>query len=119
KVDGANLGLSVKNGTLLAQSRGQYLDLQNLRGQWKHLNRWLDFRRATLIDELGPDRILFGEWCYAVHSIRYTRLPDWFLAFDVFDHSANAFCSSERRNAFCERIGVEVVPELGRGVFDL
>ena len=27
--------------------------------------------------------ILFGEWGYAVHSVRYTHLPDWFLAFDV------------------------------------
>jgi len=24
---------------------------------------------------------IFGEWCYAVHSIKYTKLPDYFLIF--------------------------------------
>lgn len=117
KVDGANLGLSVEDGVLLAQNRGQYLDLQHPRGQWKPLKRWLDLHRFALIDTLGPDLILFGEWCYAVHSVRYTQLPDWFLAFDVYDRSVEAFWSTERRNALCGRLGIEVVPELGRGVF--
>jgi hypothetical protein len=35
---------------------------------------------------LEPGRhILFGEWCRAQHSVFYSRLPDYFLAFDIWD----------------------------------
>jgi hypothetical protein len=63
--------------------------------------------------------MLFGEWCYAVHSVRYTRLPDWFLVFDVYDRARAEFWNVPRRNELAERLGLAVVPELGRGRFDL
>src|SRR5690606_30449661 len=88
-------------------------------GQWKALKRWLAPRRQALAEALTPDLMLFGEWCYAVHSVRYTHLPDWFLAFDVYDRRAQQFWSVERRNALARRVDVEVVPELGRGRFDV
>ena len=87
KVDGANIGISVDAGDVLrVQNRGTFLSLDSLHPQFRPLRQWLSTRRPSLIDALTPDLVLFGEWCYAVHSIRYTRLPDWFLAFDV-DHS--------------------------------
>jgi len=120
KVDGANLGLSVDAyGDLQAQNRGTYLDLDTLHGQWKPLERWLSTRRHAIAGVLGPDLILFGEWCYAVHSVRYARLPDWFLAFDVYDRAKAVFWTVERRNELARRLGLEVVPELGRGRFDI
>ena len=120
KVDGANLGFSTdEHGELLAQNRGTYLDLDALQGQWKPLKRWLSTRRHALADAVGPNLMLFGEWCYAVHSVPYTRLPDWFLAFDVFDRATGEFWSVERRNDLAERIGAALVPELGRGRFDV
>lgn len=118
KLDGANLGFSVDDGGVLrAQNRGSYLDLEAPQGQWKPLKRWLSTRRHALADALSPDLILYGEWCYAVHSVRYSRLPDWFLAFDVFDKATHEFWCADRRNALCRSLDVEVVPELGRGRF--
>lgn len=120
KVDGANLGFSVDEaGTLRAQNRGRYLDLGALSGQWKPLAPWLATRRLALAEALPPGLMLFGEWCYAVHSIRYSRLPDWFLAFDVYDRARAEFWSASRRNELAARLGLAVVPELGRGRFDL
>jgi hypothetical protein len=119
KIDGANLGLSISDGLLRAQNRGAYLDLDALSGQWKPLKRWLAAREQALLEALDPGLILFGEWCYAVHSVRYTRLPDWFLVFDVYNTSGREFWSVERRNALAVRVGAAVVPELGRGRFDL
>lgn len=120
KVDGANLGFSVDDdGSLRGQNRGRYLDLDSPIGQWKPLRRWLSTRRHALAEALAPGLILFGEWCYAVHSLRYTRLPDWFLAFDVYDRARSEFWSVERRNQLVSQLNVEVVPELGRGHFDL
>ena len=120
KVDGANLGFSVdEEGRLRAQSRGSYLDVNDAKGQWKPLLRWLSTRQHALEDALAPDLMLFGEWCYAVHSVRYARLPDWFLAFDVFDRAAGEFWSAERRNELARGLCIAVVPELGRGRFEL
>lgn len=120
KVDGANLGFSVdERGELRAQNRGKYLDLGSLSGQWKPLRQWLGARRHSLTEHLTPNLMLFGEWCYAVHSIRYTRLPDWFVAFDVYDRSTDSFWSTERRNALVQDVSISRVPELGRGVFTL
>lgn len=120
KVDGANLGFSVDaDGALRAQNRGSYLPLDALSGQWRPLRRWLQERRYALADALAPGLILFGEWCYAQHSIRYTRLPDWFLAFDVYDRSRGEFWSAVRRDALVGPLGLSVVPRLGAGRFDL
>ena len=81
KVDGANLGISFdSNGNIHAQNRGAYLTLPGL-GQWKKLLEWLSPKEDMLFDHLIDRYILFGEWCYAQHSVFYNRLPDWFLGF--------------------------------------
>lgn len=101
KIDGANLGISFDNaGTIRAQNRGAILQLP-MTGQWKALPEWLAFRRELLFEVLSDRYILFGEWCYAKHSIFYNQLPDWFVGFDVFDSRKNRFVSREARDAFC------------------
>jgi len=120
KVDGANIGFSVdEHGVLLAQNRGTYLSLEGGHGQWKPLKRWLAPRADELAAALFPDLMLFGEWCYAVHSVRYTRLPDWFLAFDVYDRASGKFWSVERRNELVATLSLAVVPVLASGRFDV
>jgi hypothetical protein len=120
KVDGANLGFSVDDGgALRGQNRGSYLDLDAPQGQWKPLKRWLSTRRRVLAQALEPDLLLFGEWCYAVHSVRYTRLPDWFLAFDVYDRRQGTFWSADRRTKLARELDIRTVPELGRGRYDV
>jgi len=120
KVDGANLGFSLDDqGVLRAQNRGSFLDIEHAHGQWKPLNCWLSARRYALEDALAPGLMLFGEWCYAVHSVRYSRLPDWFLAFDVYERDSGEFWCVERRNRLAAALEIAVVPELDRGHVDL
>jgi hypothetical protein len=119
KVDGANLGLSIgADGRLRAQSRGHYLDWDS-QGQWRPLWRWLARRDAALRDALGTSLILFGEWCHAAHSVAYDALPDWFLAFDVYDRTAGRCWSRARRDRLVRAAGIVPVPFLGAGVFTL
>ncbi len=61
---------------------------------------WLAGHEALLAPALKQGLILFGEWCAARHSIVYDRLPDWFMAFDVFDQAAGRFWASARRDAW-------------------
>lgn len=120
KLDGANLGISVGSDQVLrVQNRGAYLSLDSAHPQFKPLRQWLSARRQPLIDALTPELILFGEWCYAKHSIHYTRLPDWFVAFDVYDRAAERFWSVERRDAFVLELGLTAVPRLAQGKFDV
>jgi ATP-dependent RNA circularization protein (DNA/RNA ligase family) len=119
KLDGANLGISVgTDGNLRAQNRGQYVTPTGL-GQFKNLTRWMDLHERTLVDALGANLILFGEWCAARHSLHYVNLPDWFVAFDVFDRTVSRFWSTSRRNALARRLGLSVVPTLLQGTTSL
>jgi RNA ligase-like protein len=120
KIDGANLGLSVdEQGALRAQNRGKYLSREHHHPQFKPLFRWLASRERRLAEALSSNLMLFGEWCYAVHSVRYTRLPDWFLVFDVYDRERGHFWSAAQRDALAVNLSLAVVPRLGRGVYDM
>lgn len=119
KVDGANLGISFdSSGNIRAQNRGTYLHLPST-GQWKRLAEWLTPRIDTFFEQLDDRYILFGEWCYAQHSVLYDRLPDWFLGFDILEKSTGCFFSCVRRSVFFKAIGVAQVPEVARGHFTL
>lgn len=115
KLDGANLGFSLKpEGSLRAQNRGQYLTEPHA-GQFARLPAWLDQHGDALRGVLTPDIIVFGEWCAARHSLDYVALPDWFLLFDVYDRSAGRFWCSSRRNALAVSAGLATVPQVARG----
>ena len=120
KVDGANVGLSVDvHGGLRAQNRGRFLSQETAHPQFKPFFRWLRSKQNSIIDALYPDLILFGEWCFAVHSIRYSKLPDWFLAFDVYDQNQSEFWSVARRDGLVRGLNLELVPELAAGRFTI
>ncbi|HQP24973.1 MAG TPA: RNA ligase family protein [Smithellaceae bacterium] len=117
KVDGANLGISFDiEGNVRVQNRGAYLQLQG-GGQWKKLKDWLAPRTETLFEQLTDRYILFGEWCYAQHSIFYNLLPDWFLGFDVYERSTTRFYSCMARDKIFQKLGISQVPKIGCGRF--
>jgi hypothetical protein len=117
KVDGTNIGLSFdQTGAIRVQSRGDYLRKDG-HPQFRLLWSWLAERKDMLCGLLKYERVLFGEWCFAVHSVRYNRLPDWFVGFDIYDHEHGRFWSTDRRNWWLDDIGIKRVPEITRGRF--
>lgn len=115
KIDGANLGLSLDGGgQLQAQNRGQYVQPPYV-GQFSKLTLWRAVHEDALADALKADWIAFGEWCAARHSLRYERLPDWWLLFDVYDRHLQAFQSTTARNAFAKKAGLAIAAEIFRG----
>ena len=120
KLDGANVGISLgPDDSLRVQNRGEFIAWDSAHPQFGPLRQWLSVHRYPLLESLTPELILFGEWCYAAHSIQYTRLPDWFIAFDVYDRAAERFWSIERRDRLVARAGIAAVPMLARGRFDV
>jgi hypothetical protein len=115
KVDGANVGLSLdEDGEIRAQSRGSFLE-RGSHSQFHPMWAWISQRKAALTNALLDDRMLFGEWCFAMHSIRYDRLPDWFLGFDIYDVISKQFWSTQRRNEILRLAGLCQIPRLFAG----
>jgi ATP-dependent RNA circularization protein (DNA/RNA ligase family) len=119
KVDGANLGISFdREARVRCQNRGSYLQ-HPYEGQWKKLSEWLAPRTDILFEKLADRYILFGEWCYAQHSVFYNRLPDWFLGFDIFDKESLKFLSCSRRDVVLKDAGISGIPIIAKGHFTL
>lgn len=114
KVDGSNLGISITpDHKLLFQNRSHYVNTET-QAQWRQLESWAE-KHPGLHQVLTPDRILFGEWLYARHSIHYTNLPDLFLAFDIYDKKKGRFLSRRSRDQLLEGTGIHTVPLLKNG----
>lgn len=115
KVDGANIGISLsENGDLRIQNRGNYI-LPGSHPQFNLIWDWAYSRLTLLQKYISKDFIVFGEWCYAKHSIKYTSLPDWFLGFDIYDKKNQIFLNSELRNQILQKANIETIPTLGNG----
>ena len=91
KVDGAQLGFSMdENFKIIAQNRSHYVNSAS-HSQFKLLDKWIFDHTEGLYQILNKDTILFGEWLYAKHSISYNNLPDYFMAFDLYDKNNKVF----------------------------
>jgi len=120
KIDGANLGISLdSSGRILIQNRAHWVNSKT-HFQFKKLDIWVEQHREALTRTLGADSsfperyVLFGEWMVCVHSIKYTRLPNRFLAFDLYDRSRKVFTSREVLEARLEGSEVPIVPTIMR-----
>eukprot|EP00746_Dinoflagellata_sp_MGD_P165167 gnl/MRDRNA2_/MRDRNA2_94281_c0_seq1.p1 gnl/MRDRNA2_/MRDRNA2_94281_c0~~gnl/MRDRNA2_/MRDRNA2_94281_c0_seq1.p1 ORF type:complete len:1416 (+),score=292.18 gnl/MRDRNA2_/MRDRNA2_94281_c0_seq1:81-4250(+) len=102
KIDGANLGISLDSQYRpRLQGRSKWVNWET-DYQFKGLEEWLSQHASTLCEVLERNRdILFGEWCAYRHTVEYTSLPCYFLAFDIYDRHVGRFLS---RRAFHTRL---------------
>jgi len=72
---------------------------------------------ATVKYKIPVGAQLFGEWCYAKHSIEYSELPGYFLLFNVRELNPimPGWASWEEVEMWAEEIGVPTVPVLFKG----
>ena len=57
---------------------------------------------------------IFGEWCYAVHSIKY-ELPAYLFIFGIRNDFYDHWLSWDTTKNYCRDFGIPTVPELWRG----
>jgi RNA ligase len=105
KVDGSNVAISFSaDADLLLQSRGHYLTGGWREKQYNLFKRWANRHLDFLFDVLGSRYIMYGEWCFAKHTVFYDRLPHYFLEFDVYDRQQDCFlATAERAHLLQER----------------
>lgn len=121
KLDGSNCGFRFdSSGTLLAQSRGHYLNLDNKGGREKHFNYfkdWLKMHENVFLNIFEDRYIVYGEWMYALHSIFYDNLNDYFYEFDIYDLKDNRYLTTHERNILTKNLPIKSVPVLERRKF--
>lgn len=114
KVDGAQLGFSIdENFTIKVQNRSHYIT-SKYHEQFKKLDKWI-MDHPDLYEILDSDTILFGEWLYAKHSVSYTHLPDYFIAFDLYSKSQKKFYSRDIMMQKLQDTHIVPVREMYRG----
>ncbi len=116
KIDGANLGLSIIDNKIVAQNRSHYVNSE-YSSQFKTLDQWIFKNSNDLWTILGTDMILFGEWMYAQHSILYNRLPDYFLAFDLYSKKYNKFLSRHKMEEILKDTNISIIKILHKKSF--
>jgi len=69
------------------------------------------------VKTLIPDNIyLYGEWCWAKHSIYYDRLPGYFLLFGIKDSVNKIWSSWSGVETWAKKLGVPTVPVVQNNV---
>lgn len=119
KVDGANMGfsLSADRTQIVVQNRSHYVNPAS-HAQFKKLGSWVSAHRDELYKVLDRDPyfaqryILYGEWLAATHSVAYTKLPDWFVAFDLYDRSTKTWADRRTLASLLSDTTINTVPLL-------
>lgn len=72
---------------------------------------------ATVKTKIPEGTQLFGEWCWAKHSISYSELPGYFMLFNVrtLNPIMPSWASWEEVEMWAEDISVPTVPVLFKG----
>ena len=118
KIDGANAAISFeKDGALLLQSRGHYLDGGPRERHFALFKSWATCHQAELWQVLGERYVMYGEWMYARHTIFYDALPHYFLEFDVLDKATGVFLATMKRRALLAGLPMVSVPLVWQGRF--
>jgi atypical dual specificity phosphatase len=104
KVDGSNMGVSWFDGGPVLRNREHILKKgyskirTPAKAQFKSAWNWVHDHKKDIEfikNELMSDVTIYGEWMNYSHSIVYDKLPDKFLAYDIWVVEDNKFVSPE------------------------
>lgn len=116
KVDGANSGISFdEQGNLILQSRGHVLSGGAREAQFNLFKLWAQSLCEDLYIVLGDRYIMYGEWCYAKHSVFYDALNHYFQEFDIYDKVLGVWLGTDARHELLKDLPVCSVPVLHVG----
>jgi len=116
KLDGANSGMQFdSDANILTRSRGNFLMGGYREKQFDVFRRWADWISDELFDRISDEKIVYGEWMRARHSIFYDRLPHLFHEFDIYDIATDSFLSTPARAEILKGLPIVPVPVLYEG----
>jgi atypical dual specificity phosphatase len=103
KLDGANMGVSWLSGPIIRNrnnilKKGYIKKETPAKVQFRSAWNWIHGHNKDiqkLSKSLMSPVTLYGEWLYAKHSIYYDRLPDLFIAYDIYLSEYNEWISPD------------------------
>jgi len=108
KLDGENTTI-YHEGTTHARS---------VNGSRHESRSWVSALAAALVGRLPEGWRICGENMYAKHSLEYDKLPSYFLVFSIWTEM-NECLSWSDTVAWCKKLGLEHVPVLYEGTWDV
>lgn len=113
KMDGANTGIIRHKDGFHLQKRGSLVG-RSEHPQFQRFHAWArdNFEK---IYKIPKGWTVYGEWLYAVHTVYYDSLPDYFLVFDIWN--GERFLNLIERIEACAEFGMEFAPIRGAGSF--
>jgi len=114
KLDGANVSLWLERGSVHISSRGG-AGAMDRAGQLGRLRAWAAEYDGALRPLLGTGLVVYGEWLWLTHGVRYDALPELLVVLDVWDRRTG-FASAPERDSRARDSGLLVPPLLFAGV---
>lgn len=114
KFDGSNVGIVRHRKGFALQKRNSLVG-PSVHEQFDFFYSWANNMNYERIMSVPENTLIYGELLYAVHTIYYSRLPDYVLVFDVRQNGS--WMNYDERKEFCERHGFHMVPLVARGTF--
>lgn len=123
KVDGASVGVMLFDDEPVIRNRDHilrkgYVKDTAAKKQFASIWNWFYKNKKSFeqLNEEGPYAV-YGEWCLAQHGIFYNRLPDWFIAYDVYDYEQNRFVSPIQARSLLSKVGFSTPKLLFQGEY--
>jgi len=114
KIDGASVGMTFWQGHPLIRNRDHilrkgYVKDTPAKKQFAPIWNWFydNQKKFEYILSHGPLSV-YGEWMVARHGIYYDRLPDLFIAYDVYNYEADYFLSPTIARPMLEECGFAI-----------
>ena len=103
KIDGANCGMSWTSGPVVRNRNNilkkGYMEKETpAKLQFRSTWNWIHEHGKEIRDiskEVMSPVTLYGEWMYAVHSLEYNKLPDVFIAYDIYSVEDKQFLAPD------------------------
>lgn len=113
-VDAPVIGISIDDyGEIKVQNGNQFLKKGNkTERRFGPLWDWVSAHAPYFQEVLWPNLILFGSWAYFAERVVYNKLPDYFIATDVYDRDEAVFLNSWAKFRIFRECGVFGGPEL-------
>lgn len=127
KIDGANSAMMLlANDVPLIRNRSHILSkgynkATPAKAQFSSIWGWFYENKdkfKELNELLGFEAGVYGEWLYALHGIKYDKLPNLFVPFDIYNPIERHYLDTGIGRKALEDVGFEIIPLLHKGKVD-
>jgi hypothetical protein len=114
KVDGSNVMIFRTDYGYFDVAGRAGVGAQDRAGQLGPLRAWVANNHQRLDALLGPSEVLYAEWLWLEHSLRYDRLPDHLVVLDLWTPESG-FLRVADRDQRAQAWGFYTAPVLAHG----